>query len=64
TLWVRAINNALEEYQVTEKLILTDKALFTVTNHEYDSQAAVAHLVLVVLEAHDLKSPTTTVERH
>ncbi|CAF1502008.1 unnamed protein product, partial [Rotaria sp. Silwood1] len=64
TLWVRAINNALEEYQVTEKLILTDKSLLTVTNHEHNSQAAVAHLVLVVLEAHDLISPTTTVERH
>ncbi|CAF4620032.1 unnamed protein product, partial [Rotaria sp. Silwood2] len=31
TLWVRAINNALEEYQTTEKLILTDKALFSIT---------------------------------
>ncbi|CAF5049150.1 unnamed protein product, partial [Rotaria sp. Silwood1] len=64
TLWVRAINNALEEYQVTEKLILTDKSLLTVTNHEHDSQAAVAHFVLVILEARDLISPTTTVERH
>ncbi|CAF1543692.1 unnamed protein product, partial [Rotaria sp. Silwood1] len=64
TLWVRAINSALEEYQVTEKLILTDKALFTVTNHEHDSQAAVVHLVLVIIEARDLISPTTTVERH
>ncbi|CAF5114897.1 unnamed protein product, partial [Rotaria sp. Silwood1] len=63
-LWVRAINNALEEYQVTEKLILTDKSLLTVTNHEHDSQAAVAHFVLVILEARDLKSPTITVERH
>ncbi|CAF5161728.1 unnamed protein product, partial [Rotaria sp. Silwood1] len=56
--------NALEEYQVTEKLILTDKSLFTVTNHEHDSQAAVQHFVLVILEARDLISPTTTVERH
>ncbi|CAF4867511.1 unnamed protein product, partial [Rotaria sp. Silwood1] len=33
-------------------------------NHEHDSQAAVAHLVLVIIEARDLISPTTTVERH
>ncbi|CAF5146092.1 unnamed protein product, partial [Rotaria sp. Silwood1] len=32
--------------------------------HEHDSQAAVVHLVLVIIEARDLISPTTTVERH
>ena len=31
TLWVKSINNAVEECQVAEKSILADKAMFTVT---------------------------------
>ena len=31
TLWVKAINNAVEECQLAEKSILADKAMFTTT---------------------------------
>ena len=31
TLWVKSINNAVEECQVAEKSILADKAMFSIT---------------------------------
>ena len=31
TLWVKSINNAVEECQISEKAIQADKAMFTVT---------------------------------
>jgi hypothetical protein len=81
TLWVRAINNGVEECQAAEKSIAADKALFAVKGKhvkdlnmkfnnrffvyfEDDSKAAVARLILVVQEAHDLVSSINTLERH
>ncbi|CAF0815781.1 unnamed protein product [Rotaria sordida] len=64
TLWVRAINNALEESQIAEKLILADKTLFSTTDQKDNSKSAIAHLMLVVLEARDLIPSITTLERH
>ncbi|CAF3438151.1 unnamed protein product [Rotaria socialis] len=64
TLWVKSINNAVEECQAAEKSILTDKAMFTVADSKRDSRAAVARLLLVVQEAYDLVPSTTTRERH
>ncbi|CAF0939796.1 unnamed protein product [Adineta ricciae] len=64
TLWVKSINNAVEECQVAEKSILADKAMFTVTENKRDSKTAVARLLLVVQEAQDLVPAPVTAERH
>ncbi|UJR22027.1 hypothetical protein I4U23_025094 [Adineta vaga] len=64
TLWVKSINNAVEECQAAEKSILADKAMFAVTENKRDSKIAVARLLLVVQEAQDLSPAPTTVDRH
>ncbi len=81
TLWVKSINNAVEEWQIAEKSVQADKAVFTIPgkwfiliNEIYrfvlfkenkpDSKTAVARLLLVVQEAHNLMPLTTTRERH
>lgn len=64
TLWVKSINNAVEECQAAEKSIHADKALFTVTENKRQSKVPVARLLLVVQEAHDIMPSQTTLERH
>ncbi|CAF4225977.1 unnamed protein product [Rotaria sp. Silwood2] len=64
TLWVKSINNAVEECQAAEKSILADKAMFTITDNKRNSRAAVARLLLVVQEALDLMPSSRTLERH
>ncbi|CAF3610041.1 unnamed protein product [Rotaria socialis] len=62
TLWVKTINTALENYQTTEKSILTDKTLFTIKDQE--PKSAIARLILIAVEARDLIPSTTSTERH
>ncbi|CAF2190332.1 unnamed protein product [Rotaria magnacalcarata] len=62
TLWVKTINNALENYQTTEKSILTDKALFTIKDQK--PKSAIARLILTAVEARDLVSSAASTERH
>ncbi|CAF0882259.1 unnamed protein product [Rotaria sordida] len=64
TLWVKSINNAVEECQAAEKSILADKAMFTIPGNKHNSRAAVARLLLVVQEAQDLMPSNKTLERH
>ena len=63
TLWVKSINNAVEECQLAEKAMQVDKAMFTVTDRR-DSKNAVARLLLVVQEAYDLLPISRNLERH
>jgi len=61
---VKSINNAVEEWQTTEKSIQADKALFTVADSKRQSKVAVARLLLVVQEAYDIMPSQKTLERH
>ncbi|UJR27176.1 hypothetical protein I4U23_008472 [Adineta vaga] len=64
TLWVRAINNALNELHTIEKLIVTNKALLAIDDdNEYETKPAIARLILVVQEAHNLMPSIPTLER-
>ena len=64
TLWVRAINNAAEELRRIEKLLSTNKSLLAIDDdNEYETKLAVARLILVVQEAHDLMPSIPTLER-
>jgi hypothetical protein len=80
TLWVRSINNAIEECQALEKTIGVDKALFSPAgkiemenftmifsifqDKEPNPESAVARLILVVSEAFILIPPPTPSLRH
>ncbi len=39
TLWVKSINNAVEECQIAEKSIQADKAMFTITGKRLISKS-------------------------
>ncbi|CAF1464097.1 unnamed protein product [Adineta steineri] len=65
TLWVRTINNAVEELKTIEKSIISNKALFSITREDgdYNPKSAIARLILVVQEAHDVVPSIPTLER-
>ncbi|CAF3898790.1 unnamed protein product [Adineta steineri] len=65
TLWVRTINNAVEELKTIEKSIISNKTLFSITREDgdYNPKTAIARLILVVQEAHDLVPSIPTLER-
>ena len=44
TLWVKTINNAVEECQAAEKSILTDRAMFTITGKANKNRTILIHV--------------------